>query len=335
MVHITRFLVHLITYSIIYALSIHRSILSTNYVFIWTLKPWTYETPTSRNSTSMLLYSYSTTSNTLVAMCSNVRRTSGKDLPSQFVRLTRLDIRSDLSVGHEGWERCCQTVERKALQMDGKHVQNTKERKGQVSQVGISNTEDSSQPRVGFFNELSGISHAKLLLSSLLGSYSFLFLSFPFCYSFPYITSSVLLFLLIILPLTRRNCMWSVYFKILDYTSILKNSKFLLCIMQIIYANAGLEKPKWYSTANGGHPWGRDVGYGRRTFSHFSLHFYYKSLKTSLSFFFYSNHILLCIRRNEGIFLEYVGTWVIFVHMIWCRNFSRCHRRNPMRARPI
>lgn len=33
---------------------------------------------------------------------------------------------------------------RKSLQMDGKHVQNTKERKGQVSQVGISNTEYSS-----------------------------------------------------------------------------------------------------------------------------------------------------------------------------------------------
>ena len=38
--------------------------------------------------------------------------------------------------------------------------------------------------------------------------------------------------------------MWSVYFKVPDYTSILKSSTFVLRVMQIIYANMGLEKSK-------------------------------------------------------------------------------------------
>jgi len=33
--------------------------------------------------------------------------------------------------------------------------------------------------------------------------------------------------------------MWSAYFKVPDYTSILKSNTFVLWIMQIIYANMG------------------------------------------------------------------------------------------------
>lgn len=38
--------------------------------------------------------------------------------------------------------------------------------------------------------------------------------------------------------------MWSVYFKVPGYTSILKSSTFVLRVMQIIYVNMGLEKSK-------------------------------------------------------------------------------------------
>lgn len=136
-------------------------------------------------------------------------------------------------------------------------------------------------------NEQSGIPHAKILPSSLSGSYAFLSLSFPFCCRFPHVTNSVLLFLLIILPLTRRNCMWSAYFKVPDYTSILKSNTFVLWIMQIIYANMGLEKSKW------AHPAlpraGRGVDYGRLSLS---LTFRYVSTinrwKPILSLYFFT-----------------------------------------------